>query len=78
MIFFLLIFLYLPVTKNTNPVANKDEKVDVEETKTSCTLPTKDSSQTNSKGACFWVEGWRSALCSCENCKKVSLSPWSL
>ncbi|XP_078042398.1 putative E3 ubiquitin-protein ligase UBR7 [Augochlora pura] len=55
-------------TKNTISEAKAIEPVNVEDECKGCTMP---HNQTYSKGSCFWSEGWRSALCTCETCKTL-------
>ncbi|OXU29116.1 hypothetical protein TSAR_004900 [Trichomalopsis sarcophagae] len=60
------------VSKVKKPPANTEEKVDVEESKEQkkeCTLPEADFPK--KEGSCFWIEGWRSSLCTCDKCKKI-------
>ncbi|XP_034942909.1 putative E3 ubiquitin-protein ligase UBR7 [Chelonus insularis] len=45
------------------------EKIDVSSQPSKCTKPEKPSEQYT--GSCFWSEGWRSLLCTCDNCKKM-------
>ncbi|XP_076686191.1 putative E3 ubiquitin-protein ligase UBR7 [Andrena cerasifolii] len=46
--------------------------IDVESEKKGCTMPRDDSTiKTIAKKSCFWLEGWRSALCACDACKKL-------
>ncbi|XP_046606030.1 putative E3 ubiquitin-protein ligase UBR7 isoform X1 [Neodiprion virginianus] len=47
----------------------KDETVDVENIPAGCKIPLEP--QSTSTGACFWAEGWRSSLCTCDSCKKT-------
>ncbi|XP_063986306.1 putative E3 ubiquitin-protein ligase UBR7 [Diachasmimorpha longicaudata] len=46
-----------------------DESVDVTQQFSGCKLPAKEGDRT--EGSCFWAEGWRAALCTCDNCKKM-------
>ncbi|XP_043463212.1 putative E3 ubiquitin-protein ligase UBR7 [Leptopilina heterotoma] len=67
----------LSVTKNNDidETITNEEKVEVEEvTLNKCMKPSSSSSTITSKkeeGCCFWKEGWRSSLCTCEECKMV-------
>jgi hypothetical protein len=45
--------------------------VNVVDNKNGCTLPENDFPK--KEGSCFWIEGWRSSLCTCDKCKKVSI-----
>ncbi|KAK0181057.1 hypothetical protein PV327_003374 [Microctonus hyperodae] len=49
---------------------NKDDNtVDVVGESLKCTMPVKSSNEF--VGSCFWLEGWRSNLCTCDSCKKI-------
>ncbi|XP_015585844.1 putative E3 ubiquitin-protein ligase UBR7 [Cephus cinctus] len=53
-------------TKNDS-FESKEDKVEVVKLPEGCTMP-----QTNpphSESGCFWTEGWRSSLCTCDKCK---------
>ncbi|CAD6207537.1 GSCOCG00010215001-RA-CDS [Cotesia congregata] len=52
-----------------NSVNNKEDVDVTSPPSETCTMPEKPS--TEKTGACFWIEGWRSLLCVCENCKKL-------
>lgn len=52
---------------DVNATSDKNEEVDVTELPKGCQLPK--FSCVNTKGSCFWKEGWRTALCMCEKCK---------
>ncbi|CAK9798399.1 Putative E3 ubiquitin-protein ligase UBR7 [Anthophora quadrimaculata] len=51
------------------------ETIDVEnqnQSKGMCTMPRNNPKKKISpRGSCFWTEGWRAALCTCEICKEV-------
>lgn len=57
-------------TKKAATVKKEAEQIDVVNQPEGCTMPQKNS-KTPSKGSCFWLEGWRAALCTCETCKKL-------
>lgn len=48
---------------------SKEESLDVENIPMGCKMPVEVKSPP--KGSCFWAEGWRSSLCTCENCNEV-------
>lgn len=48
---------------------NREEILNVENLPNGCTMPQKNLSSIT--GSCFWLDGWRTSLCSCESCKKV-------
>lgn len=50
-------------------VSEKNEEIDVSELPKGCQMPK--LSCTDTKGSCFWIEGWRTALCTCDECKSV-------
>ncbi|XP_066586992.1 putative E3 ubiquitin-protein ligase UBR7 [Prorops nasuta] len=47
----------------------KEDKVDVDTIKEVCQLPEEEPKDV--KGSCFWSEGWRSNLCTCDKCKAM-------
>ncbi|CAL7943977.1 unnamed protein product [Xylocopa violacea] len=50
----------------------EDESIDVENQSKVCTLPQSNSAvKMSSRKSCFWIEGWRAALCTCESCKEL-------
>lgn len=51
----------------------ESKPIDVEAVAKQCTMPTKNDvgKETSFRGSCFWVEGWRSALCTCDTCKEL-------
>lgn len=51
---------------------DKNEEIEVSELLKGCQMPK--VNYTNAKGSCFWMEGWRSTLCTCEECKLVRLN----
>ncbi|RLU21895.1 hypothetical protein DMN91_006272 [Ooceraea biroi] len=60
------------VLKNSDSksvAAAKDEEVEISELPKGCQMPKLNC--TNTKGSCFWMEGWRTALCACEECKSL-------
>ncbi|XP_011495508.1 PREDICTED: putative E3 ubiquitin-protein ligase UBR7 [Ceratosolen solmsi marchali] len=57
------------VSKSKKCQTNKEEKLDVVENKNGCILPESDFPK--KEGSCFWIEGWRSSLCTCDKCKHV-------
>lgn len=52
-----------------NVISDKKEKIDVEKLPTGCQISA--FVCVNTKGSCFWTEGWRTGLCTCEECKSV-------
>lgn len=52
------------------PEGKEDEIIEVDKQPRGCTMPRNSSSTTEivSQGSCFWTEGWRAALCTCETC----------
>lgn len=60
----------LLVLKLSDTKADASEKeVEVNELPKGCQMPK--VTCVNTKGTCFWIEGWRTALCTCEECKSV-------
>ncbi|CAD1473994.1 unnamed protein product [Heterotrigona itama] len=50
----------------------EDESIDVKNIPKSCTMPRNNpAKRIVSEGSCFLMEGWRSALCTCETCKEL-------
>lgn len=56
-------------TTDLPPDKETDGTVDVEGKPEGCTMPPKPLA--NPKGSCFWVEGWRSSLCTCKSCETM-------
>lgn len=53
----------------------EDESINVENQAKECTMPKNNSTRRIlPRGSCFWTEGWRAALCTCESCKEVLVS----
>lgn len=50
-------------------VSENNEEIEVGELPKGCQMPKHNC--TNTKGSCFWTEGWRAALCTCEECKSL-------
>lgn len=50
-------------------VSEKNEEIDVSELPKGCQMPKFSCADT--KGSCFWVGGWRTALCTCDECKSL-------
>jgi len=58
------------VLKKTDAKSDeKNEEIDVSELPKGCQMPKLNCA--NTKGSCFWIEGWRTALCTCDECKSV-------
>ncbi|XP_020292145.1 putative E3 ubiquitin-protein ligase UBR7 [Pseudomyrmex gracilis] len=58
------------VLKLSDTKADASEKeVEVNELPKGCQMPK--VTCVNTKGTCFWIEGWRTALCTCEECKSL-------
>lgn len=50
----------------------EEELINVESESKSCKMPKNNpAKRIVSRGSCFWTEGWRAALCTCETCKEV-------
>lgn len=69
------LWLYAPQysankTINKDLTKKSDEKIDVTaQQSVICTKPV--TILGSPKSSCFWLEGWRSALCTCNDCKKI-------
>lgn len=60
---------YSTMHNSTASYKNGEKILNVETLPNDCTMPEKNLSDI--KGSCFWLEGWRTSLCSCESCKKI-------
>ncbi|XP_012165058.1 putative E3 ubiquitin-protein ligase UBR7 isoform X1 [Bombus terrestris] len=59
-------------TTEVSFVDKEEELIDVESESKSCRMPRNNSAKRIvSRGSCFWIEGWRAALCTCETCKEL-------
>lgn len=61
------------MTDGSNGDKEDDESINVENQLKECTMP-RNAKRIPSQGSCFWIEGWRTALCTCKTCKEVMLS----
>lgn len=60
------------VTDGSNGDKEDDESINVENQLKECTMPRNNSAKRiPSQGSCFWIEGWRAALCTCKTCKEL-------
>ncbi|XP_011050924.1 PREDICTED: putative E3 ubiquitin-protein ligase UBR7 isoform X2 [Acromyrmex echinatior] len=50
-------------------VSEKNEEINISELSKGCQMPKFSCADT--KGSCFWIEGWRTALCTCDECKSL-------
>lgn len=67
--------IFFIVTDGSNGDKEDDESINVENQLKECTMPRNNSAKRiPSQGSCFWIEGWRAALCTCKTCKEVMLS----
>lgn len=66
------ILCFYSVKNNSKSTENKEPVVEVEKSIDHCTMPKDEGHLVDTKGSCFWVEGWRNALCTCVACKTVS------
>ncbi|EFN87245.1 putative E3 ubiquitin-protein ligase UBR7 isoform X2 [Harpegnathos saltator] len=60
---------YAVLGKSDAIADNKIEEVDVCELPKGCQMPK--VGPVNTKGSCFWKQGWRTSLCTCDECKSV-------
>ena len=57
-------------SKKDSSDSKEEDKVEISSLPHGCTMPEKIPEQKNT-GSCFWVEGWRSNLCVCSDCKEI-------